>query len=348
MCGRAVLAACAVLGALGWAGGAGAAYVPRLVVGHAAVTGTSVATTISFQLTRDDDATAKVTFYVPLGYRGVLGQPAGTQLGTVQASVQALRVGPDAVLPLAGVVRADDPARHGASPCSPGIHGAVWLLLLEAAGRTLTVPVYVDAVTAGPEAAFAQFRLEVCLPPPDVPEEQGGAAFGTTLLSATLQLRSGLLTTPATRGRYAWPGLFTPYAAGGRPNVAATVEARAIVRLPGRLTLTGRITSRRTRTISLSGALTEHLVGLPQRPVDILVGGRRAFGIVTGRDGGFALALRRRGQGRVTSTFRARARVPARDVTAAECAGPSLAAAGCVTATASAFTVLSRAVRITL
>ena len=342
------MAACAWTAALGPAAAAEAAYLPRLVVGHAAVTGGSVATTISFQIERDHDATAKVTLYVPLGYRGVLGRPAGTQLGTVTASVQALRIGPDAVLPLAGAIRTDDPARHAVNPCSPGTHGAVWLLQLEAAGRSLTVPVYVDAITAGAEAAFAQFRLEVCMPPPDVPEEQGGAAFGAKLLSATLQLRRGILTTPAARGRYVWPGVFTPYAAGGRADVAATVEARSIVRLPGRLTLTGRITSRRTRTISLAGVLTENLVGLAQRPVDILIGGRRAFGIVTRRSGAFALALRRRGGGKVTSTFRARARVPARDVPAAECTGPALAPSGCVTATASPFTVLSPSVRITL
>lgn len=343
-----VAAACAGLAALAWPAAASAAYGPRLVIGHAAATAASAATTVSLRLAREDDATAKVAFYVPLGYRGVLGQPAGTQIGTVTASVQALRIGPDAVLPLTGAIRADDPARHAANPCSPGTHGAVWLLQLEAAGRSLPVPVYVDAISSGAEAAFAQFRLEACLPPPDVPEEQGGAAFGAKLLSATLQLRRGILTTPAARGRYVWPALFTPYAPGGRANVAATVEARSIVRLPGRLTLAGAITSRRTRTIRLSGTLTEDLAGLAERPIEILIGGRRAFGAVTGRGGAYSIALRRTGRGRVTSTFRARARVPARDVTATECAAPSLAPAGCVAATASGFTVLSRAVRIRL
>jgi hypothetical protein len=60
----------------------------------------------------------------PLGYRGVLGQAAGTQVGTVSASVLATRISADAVLPLTLTLVTDDPARYLANPCAPGTHPA--------------------------------------------------------------------------------------------------------------------------------------------------------------------------------------------------------------------------------
>ena len=338
--------ACASAAVLAWPPAGAARYVPRLVVEHARAAAGGAATTISIQLTREDDATAKATVYVPRAHRGVLARQDGAEIGTVAASFQATATSPQTIVTLRGAVRADDPAAHAGNTCAPGIHGSVWLLLLETAGRTLTVPVYVDAIDTGPEAAFARFRLELCLPRPDLPEGQGGAPFGAKLVSVTLRFRSVLF--PFGPGVHVWPGVFTPYASDGRPDVPATVEARAVVRLPGRLSLAGRITNRRQRTILLSGALTENGLGLRGMLVELLVGGRRAFGVRTGSTGRYALALRRRGRGRVTSVFRARATVPARDVTASACGGPSLAPRGCASATASRFTALSRAVRITL
>jgi hypothetical protein len=339
---RVALAAGAALLALAGPGSALAAYTPRLIVSHAAG-----ASTIQIQVPRDDDATARVLFYAPLAYQATLTQAAGTQIGTVQATVQAKAISADAILPLTGVVRTDNPANFAANPCSPGAHAAVWIMALEAAGRTLNVPIYVDPVTAGPEAAFARARMIVCLPPPDVPEAMGGAAFGAKLLTATLTLR-GVLTAPAS-GQHVWPGVFSPYVAGGGTvNAAATVEGRAVVRVPGRLTLNGRVTNRARRTIRLSGRLTEGGTGIPGAAIDILIANRRAFGARTAAGGNYAVALQRRGRGRVTTAFRARARVPMRDVTSAACGGTSLAPAGCVSATASAFTILSRTIRITL
>lgn len=345
---RLVLAACAGLAALAGSGPALAAYAPKFVVSHTPPSVTSSATTISIVLTRDDDATARVLFYAPLGYQAALGQAAGTQIGTVQATVQALRISADAILPLNGVVLTDDPAKYLANPCAPGPHAAVWILRLEAAGQTLAVPIYVDPITAGPEAAFASFRLVVCLPSPHIPPEQGGAAFGAKLLTAILQLNQ-VYTAPTAAGRYVWPAIFTPYAAGSAvPNAPATVEARGIVGLPAQLTLNGRITSRAKRTIRLSGALTEAQTGIPGLTIEILIGSQVSFRARTGATGNYSLALRRKGKKKVKSAFRARARVPVRDVTSTGCAGPSLAPGGCISATAGAFTILSRIVRITL
>jgi hypothetical protein len=336
------LAGCAALFALAGPASALAAYVPRLSVGHAAG-----ASTITIQVPRDDDATARVQFYAPLPYQATLGQAAGTQLGTVAATVQAKAISPDAILPLTGAVRADDPTRHVANPCSPGAHAAVWVMALEAAGRTLMVPIYVDPVTAGPEAAFARLRMIVCLPPPDVPESQGGAAFGAKLLTAALTLR-GVFTAP-TSGQHVWPGIFTPYVAGGgQVNAPGTVEARAVVRVPSVLTLNGRITNRRRRILLLSGALTEGGTGIPGATVTISAG-RQSFRTRTGANGRYSTSLVRRGPRRaVTTTFRARSVVPARDATSIGCGGQSLAPRGCVSATIAGFTAVSRAIRIRL
>jgi hypothetical protein len=330
-------------------GSALAKYVPKLVVSHTPPNVGAAATTISIELTRDDDATAALTFYAPRGYTAPLSQAAGTQIGTVNATVQALAISADAILPLQGVIRTDDPARYVANPCAPGTHNAVWVLVLEAAGRTLNVPIYVDSVTSGPEATFAQVKLVVCLPPPDIPEAQGGAAFGAKLLTATLTLSQATITAPTAAGRYVWPAIFTPYGVKtGRPNVTGTVEARAVVPLPARLTLNGRITSRKNRTVALAGLLTEGGTGIAGATVELLVGGKRQFTGRTGSRGQYAFALRRRGRGKITSTFRARARVPVRDVTAAGCTTPTRPPVPCVSATEGAFTILSRAVRVTL
>jgi hypothetical protein len=348
----ALLAVAGAAAALGWSSSALAAYTPQFIVNHNPHSVASATTTIRLVVPREDDATFKVTFYAPLGYQGVLGQAAGTQVGTVAASVQALRISPDAVLPLTGTIVTADPAPRAANQCAPGAHRAVWLLRLEAAGRTLEVPVYID-VPEGPEAAFASFKFQACLPSPYLPEEVGGAAFGAKLLEATLQLQSGLLTTPATSGRYVWPAIFTPWPNGpGLPNAAGTVQSRAVVQLPGQVTLRATY-NRRTNRFQLSGVVSENLVGIGGATVDILRGIRatalsRRARVQSSASGRFAssgrLTPRRR------TFFRARAVVPNRVNSTVGCAiALPLPAApgGCVAAVFSGFTAQSRVVSIT-
>jgi hypothetical protein len=347
----AVLAAGGAVAALVWSGSALAAFTPQFIVVHNPNNVASQTTTIRFVVPREDDATFKTTFYAPLGYQGVLGQAAGTQVGTVTASIQALRISPDAVLPLTGTMVTADPARYVANACAPGAHRAVWLLRLEAAGRTLEVPVYLD-VPEGAEASFASFKFQVCLPSPYLPEEAGGAAFGAKLLDATLQLQSGLLTTPATAGRYVWPAIFTPWPNGpGLPNVAGTVQSRAIVQIPGQVTL--RATYNRARnTWRLTGAVTENRVGVAGATVQILRGSRanglsRILTVRTGANGSFAASGRLRP--RVRTFFRARTVVPNRVNSTVGCA-ISLplppVPGGCVAAVYSGFTAQSAVVSV--
>jgi hypothetical protein len=336
--------------ALALTGSALAAYTPRFSVSHTPSNVSSASTTITIQQTREDDATAKVTFYVPQGYSGVLGQAAGTKLGTVASSVQATAISQDAILPINGDVlaasNADATIAAASQQCTgTTTHSAFWVLALEASGQRLSVPVFIDT-TAGPEAAFAQFKLQVCLPPPAT------ATFGAKLLSAKLTL-ANVFTAPVSAGQYIWPAFFTPYATAAGPiNAAGTVQARGIVRLPGAIRLAGKITSKKKRTVRLSGSVTENRVGVIGASVQLLIGTRVVARTTTrGPNGTYVVALKKRG--RVTTTiFRARVVVPERSIGVVGCSiavtGLPPAPAGCVSATTNGFTATSAGVRIRL
>ena len=91
----------------------------------------------------EDDATATITVYSPRGYVLKLGHRAGTLLGSVIAFL-----GEEAVQ---GTIRtaAGDPTNS----CAPGAHDAVWEIGLTLAGRSYRVPIYVDRLSGGAEAA---------------------------------------------------------------------------------------------------------------------------------------------------------------------------------------------------
>lgn len=344
------------LTALAATGSALAAYVPRLVVSQTTVTPTSTlpATTIRVTVPRADDATARVVIYVPLGFGATLTAAPNVEIGTVTARAQATAISPDAIIDLSGPIRTDDPARYTANPCAPGPHTAVWLLQPTTAGRTLTIPAYVDRITGGPEASFASSKITICLPSPFVPEAQGGAAFGAKLIQATLNTR-GIFVAPQTNGDYTWRGVFTPYTTGtARPNAAGTVESRSIQRLPARVTLNARFVNVRQRLVRIFGSVTENLRGVAGAVVTVERGGQargRApaplqvrFRRLTTANGTFTGQVRFKRRG--VAIFRVRVSAPERDFTAGGCTPPSIAPAGCVTATIAGFTATSRVVTV--
>lgn len=339
--------------ALAFAGSALAAYTPQFIVSHTPSNVSAASTTITIKQTRDDDATAKVTFYVPQGYTGVLGQAAGTKLGTVAAHVQATAISQDAILPINGDVisasNADATVAAASTQCTgTTVHSAFWVLALEASGQKLSVPVFIDT-TAGPEAAFAQFKLQVCLPPP------AAATFGAKLLDAALTL-SNVFTAPVSPGQYVWPAFFTPYSSAAGPiNAAGTVQSRAVVRLPGQITLKGKITSKKKRIVVFTGSVTENRTGVGGAAVQLLISGQTSSPKTTTKANGsyaFAPLQKRKKAKRSTTTFRARVTVPDRSITAVGCAltvaGLPAAPAGCVSAFVSGFTATSAAVKIKL
>ena len=338
---RAALLATAGAVSLAFAGSALAAYTPHLTVAHTPLAIAGAATTdVTVSLDQNDDATAKATIYVPQGYTGTLGAAAGTQVGTIDASILASQISPTQPLPLKGTIQADDPAKYVTNPCSPGTHEAVWLLRLQAAGTELAVPGYVDTVTAPAEAALGKFKLQFCLPSPYIPASAGGALLGAKLVSATLHLSSAF-TLPSQNGSFPWILVATPYTVGtGVPNAAGTAQALGIVQLPAQLTLKAKVKRKRA---TLSGALRVNLAGLAGMKVTLLSGSSRtnlkAAGSTTTRAGG-AYSFRK--TVRKATYFRARVTAPARNTS---CTG-GIPGIKCASATLNPFTVQSAIVRV--
>ena len=199
------------LGMLAFAGSASAAYTtPSLKVTQFGVT-----TTISVTQSQTDDATARASIYAPVGTVATLNQIPGFMVGTVKAQVVALALG-DALLPLTGVITVAPPGAVAAASQAACIQSAAptatWLMVLEAAGQKLTVPMYVITTAGAPpgpynEAAFGPAKIVVCLPPPDVPVANGGATFGAKLFQAEFTV-AGIFSPVATG---AWLSIWTPY-----------------------------------------------------------------------------------------------------------------------------------------
>ena len=339
---RLLLLSCASLGALAIASGALAAFTPQLAVSNRPMTTTTTSTTtargttiIRITVPRTDEALFRADIYVPTGYQAPLAQNVGTDIGDVQAQVEVREPIAGAVLPVNGNIVVENPAAHTTSPCAPGLHAAVWMLVLQAAGQELRVPVYVDRTT-GPETNFGAYRLRVCLPSPHIPATSGGATFGAKLIRAQLNLVD-VFRTPATPGEYAFKLIATPWAAPATPNAAGTVEARATIGLPARLTIG---TSVRGRVLRVSGQLTEGPGGVSRATVVVRVG-RRTYRVRTTAAGRYTLTVRlRRG---TRTTVRATANVGVRTT---PCASPFVAPAGCVSHTLAFFTASSAARRV--
>ena len=228
---RLAIAAGAVVSALAFSGSALAAYAPSLTVTSSrSAPGKPTTILLGHIQTAADDPTAKDTIYAPLGYGVNLSQAAGTKIGDVSARL-ILRQGGNAEVDVEGQVIADNPALYLNNPCTrnPNPHGAVWKLNITVAGSPLTVPIYVDAVTAGPEAAFASAKIQLCLAGPI------GTPAGAQLLFALFDV-NGVFTNPSTTANRIWRATFTPYVPGTpTPNPGGTTEGQALS--PGRVSL---------------------------------------------------------------------------------------------------------------
>src|SRR5262245_48809678 len=244
---RLAIAAGAVVSALAFSGSALAAYTPSLsVTSQRNAPGKPTAILLGHVQTAADDPTAKDTIYAPLGYGVNLSQAAGTKIGDVSARL-ILRGGGNAEVDVEGQVIADNPALYTSNPCAPGLHGAVWKLNITVAGSPLTVPIYVDQVTAGPEATFASAKIQLCLAGPI------GTPAGAQLLFAFFDV-NGVFTNPSNTTDRVWHALFTPYVAGSpTPNPGGTTEGQALV--PGRVALSVKSKSQKKGRVTISGKL---------------------------------------------------------------------------------------------
>jgi hypothetical protein len=345
--------------ALSTAGTAVAAYQsPQL-----RVTDDRTSVTIRYTVAAADDPTAKLTFYAPTGYNATLNQAAGTTLGTVTAQGTATDLA-GALLPLTGTVQAraasgtftsapggtPTPLTAGATQCTgTPTHTAYWVLILQAAGQTLELPVYVDAPAAGTGAsAFATASIQACLPPPDVPTgTPGRASFGFKLTQVDFKV-NGVFTS-AGNGQPRWRVLATPYTPNtGRPNAAGSVEAQSVISFPRVLTM------RRPTVKAAKGTATVTIGGAAQLPAGVattlrLYRGKSAAGLspsvtLTRSPAGFRGTLRIKQTAKAQVVFlQARATLSAGTTTCTPTFGLP-----CVSATRAAAVVRSGTVRVVI
>jgi hypothetical protein len=347
---RLAAAASAAIGALAFAGSVLAAYSPSLSVAAGAA-----GTTITFRQPAADDPTAGLAFFAPTSVTADLSAAVGTQIGSVSARVSAADLGANTVLPLVGTIQVADPATTisfagttvpistlAARCTGTATHGAFWALTLSAAGQTLQLPLFVDAVPAGsPQAAFSTLMIVGCLPPGDVPAgTPGRATFGVKVLEAALTVR-GVFSAPP--GEHRWRLLALPYTPGtGVPNAAGRVETQSLARAPQAVRLAVRKTKTRGRAMII-GSVTENAQPVPGARVQILRGTRVAGSARTNTAGGYTLTVTAAPGARV----RARVTVAARPLGAEACQPtPAFAPAPCIGATAGGFTALSRLVSV--
>lgn len=345
---RALVTAGLVIGALAVASPASAAYSsPRFWVDMPTERqSTGAPFRINFRAAIEDDATFRVQIYVPQGYVTSLVPQAGQNIGTAAAVINATAIAAEAQVPVTGNIVGDTyaPDRYpqgAACTGSPQIAG-VWLLQLTAAGQTLTVPMYVETITAGPLADRFSGRLTACLPSPYPEAGPARAQLGAKLLSASLSIRN-VFTNPTAGGAYRWSALMTPWTPNsGVPNPTGTVEVQSIDRLPAQVVLTAAPNHRRN-TVTFRGRVSENRVAVAGAAVQILRGVRVIRTVRTNARGNFATTVRLR-PGRYT--FRARAIVAVRNVD--DCV-QQFAPVPCIRATASGYRLLNnRAIRLRL
>ena len=333
---RLAVAACAALVALAFAGPALAVYTPRLwaaPVGNAP--GKPTTMFLAHEQGVNDDPTAKDTIYAPLGYRVNLNQAVGGKIGDVLATF-ILRNGGNAPVDVEGQVIADNPAAHPSDPCAPGLHQAVWKLNVTVTGTPLTIYVYVDAITAGPEAAFASAKIEFCLDPIGTPP-------GAQLIFAFFNV-DGVFTNPPNKAPRVWRATFTPFTPGTpplNPNPSGMTEGQALV--PGRISLT--LTTKRLKrgNVLIQGRLLTD--GKPTSGVEVKLyalgkTSKQVAKAFTNRGGGFTIRRRIK----KTTLYGGIATLLGRSLQSCPAAPIPTVPQGCKTATIS-FTAISNLVR---
>jgi hypothetical protein len=338
---RALVLSAVAGAALAVTGSAFAAFTtPRLAVN----TPTAGSLTIGYTQTREDDALAKLTIYMPTGYSASLTSAPGATIGSVTALVQANAISADAIVPLNGTIRVDSPTAPTHNDpsdlaCRGGVAAnAVWVLVLQSPTGPLEVPVYLNAIPAGsPESAFAAAKLVLCLPSPYIPPP-AGAALGAKVINAQMTV-SGLITGPTSGGPFVWRAIATPYTVGAAtPNVPGTRELQAIVAPTATLTASRVV---RGRNVTIAGRLRRGAAGVNGATVQLLRGSTVIRTARTTATGAYTMRLRLR---RGTYTLRTRSTVPAQDLGPAGCV-TAVSAAPCLGATTSGFRATSPLIR---
>jgi hypothetical protein len=99
--------------------------------------------------------------------------------------------------------------------------------------------------------------------------------------------------------------------------------------------------------VRLTGRVTQAGSGVAGAQVTMLVNNKGSFRARTNASGNYSLSLQKRGK-KSTTTFQARVTVAELDITSTGCASPTLPGVACVSATSSAFTAVSRKIRVNI
>jgi len=335
-----------------WTAAVGLAAVAALIAVPAAlaaytspkleITQTATGVVVKASLDPNDDPTAAVVIATPAGTQLTTNQAPGTVLGPVRAIVKALDLA-GADLPLEGQLVVAAPGQVPAATQTGCIGNAsplaTWVMVLTAAGQTLTVPTYLVPSAGTPYAALGPAFIGICLPPPDVPVgTPNRATFGAKVYSAELTI-NGVFGKVATG---AWISSWVPYTPGaGKPNPAGAVVSPAAI-APGAVTISAKTSG---RGAVVTGSVTQ--AGQP-----------RAGATVTILGGSVKAKLTTRKRVRVTSSGKFAARFAVgtffrADAVATGGAAPQvctqvqplLGATPCVNPTVNGFAVKSKVVR---
>ena len=290
----------------------------------------------------NDDPTASALVLAPTGTQLTTNQAPGTVLGPVDAFATVLSLG-GANVELKGQVLVAAPGQVSPAASAACLQGAqalaTWIMALQAPGSNVNVPLYLVSTAGGPFASVSPAYVQVCLPPPDIPENQGGAPLGVKLYTATISI-SGVFS-PVPVG--AWISLWVPYTPGtGKPNPAATVVAPAAI-APGAVTV-------KAKKLGLGAVVSGQVTQAGQARGSSVVS---VFGGVTARMVKKLGAVKAKANGKYA--FRARAGVFYKvTAVAASTSAPPLCAAlatqlppgvPCVNATVNGFTASSKVVK---
>jgi hypothetical protein len=323
---RLAITACAALATLAFAGSAWAAYNPLLTVTSLSnKPGKPTELLLGHFQDTTDDATAKDTIYVPLGYQMNLTQAVGARIGTFTGGA-ILRSGGNTEPGISGNVVADSPANYppATNTCTPGqAHEAVWRLDFTLAGTAQSVPIYVDRVTVGPEALFASAKLQFCLQGPV------GTTSGSQILFLLLDV-TGVFTNPPNTSPRIWHATFIPYLPNSATwNEAGTTEGQALA--PGKVSMTLTVKRLKHGVVLLKGRQLADGKPFSGAPIELYTPGKvKPVGKAkTGSSGRFTIRKRIKKKTRFYATT-----VPVKSLS--RCPAPPIGAPlGCTTATES-------------
>jgi hypothetical protein len=297
---------------------------------------------VKASLSPNDDPTAAVVIVPPTGTQLTTSQAPGTVLGPVKAIVKALDLA-GADLPLEGQLVVAAPGQVPAATQTGCIGAAApiatWLMVLSAAGQTLTVPTYLVSTAGTPYTAIGPAFIGICLPPPDVPAgTPGRATFGAKVYSAELTI-NGVFGKVAVG---AWISAWVPYTPGvGKPNPAGAVVAPAAI-APGAVTITAK---RSGKGAIVSGAVTQ--AGQPRGGATVTAFGGSAKSKLTARKRVRVTASGRFSVKFATGTFFRADAVATGGTATPLCTQlqPALGATPCVNPTVNGFTAKSKVVK---